>query len=176
MKLNNLELSTFNSKGNVVQFVIEKGFTLEQVLELDGQTLTVTSNDKPYAVFDGYVAVGVKYNESEQVIAEFMRELNDSTAEAIGALQTNFTTIRNSCDTLSSTVSEMNANFSAVDVVHDEAIGELGVSTAALLESNTQLAASDADVLQAIGELGAMVAEMQSASPATSPATEGSEA
>lgn len=47
------------------------------------------------------------------------------------------------------------------DAVHDQAIGELGVSTAALLESNSQLTASNADVLQAIGELGAMVAAMQ---------------
>lgn len=52
------------------------------------------------------------------------------------------------------------------DAVHDQAIGELGVSTAALLESNSQLTASNADVLQAIGELGAMVAAMQ-VSPGT---------
>ena len=47
------------------------------------------------------------------------------------------------------------------DSIHDQAIGELGVSTAALLESNTQLTSANADVLQAIGELGAMVAAMQ---------------
>lgn len=161
MKLNNLELSTFNSKENTVQFVLEAGCTLEQALELDGQTLTVTSNDEPYAVFDGYVAIGVKYNESKQVIADFMRKLDDSTAEAINSLQTNFNTIRDSHDALSDTVSQMDANLSATDTIHDEAIGELGVSTAALLESNTQLTASNADVLQAIGELGAMVAAMQ---------------
>lgn len=52
-------------------------------------------------------------------------------------------------------------DYTDMTLENQQAIGELGVSTAALLESNSQLASSDADVLQAIGELGAMVAAMQ---------------
>lgn len=65
------------------------------------------------------------------------------------------------------------AEFEQEESIYEnqEAIGELGVSTAALLESNTQLTASNADVLQAIGELGAMVAAMQVSSGTSSSAT-----
>lgn len=52
-------------------------------------------------------------------------------------------------------------SLQATDSIHDQALGELGVSTASLLESNAQLTTSNAEILQAIGELGVMVAAMQ---------------
>lgn len=83
---------------------------------------------------------------------------NEALSLIVNEIKTKPTKIN--IEEFNSYVSQVKASTTA-DAIHDQAIGELGVSTAALLESNSQLASSDADVLQAIGELGAMVAAMQ---------------
>lgn len=128
----------------------------------EGQDLVVSRDGGEVHRYGGYEITDVGMS-GDIVTVRAQRKLEPGTEAAIRALESNVATAQQTAQAAMETAQEAGA-------VHDQAIGELGVSTAALLESNSQLTASNADVLQAIGELGAMVAAMQ-VSPDT-PSTE----
>lgn len=87
MKLNELELDNYQSSDNKVTFVL-KGEVLSDAATLDGQTLTVTDSEQQIAVFSGYEVVAV-YLEIGNTVVVCMRELDESTKEAIMGLDSN---------------------------------------------------------------------------------------
>lgn len=87
MKLNELELDNYQSSDNKVTFVL-KGEVLSEAVALDGQTLTVTDSEQQIAVFSGYEVVAV-YLEFGNTVVGCMRELDESTKEAITGLDSN---------------------------------------------------------------------------------------
>lgn len=87
MKLNELELDNYQSSDNKVTFVLT-GEVLSDAVALDGQTLTVTDSEQQIAVFSGYEVVAV-YLELGNTVVGCMRELDESTKEAITGLDSN---------------------------------------------------------------------------------------
>lgn len=87
MKLNELELDNYQSGDNRVTFVL-KGEVLSEAVALDGQTLTVTDDEQQVAVFSGYQVVAA-YLELGNTVVNCMRELDNSTKEAITGLDSN---------------------------------------------------------------------------------------
>lgn len=87
MKLNELELDNYQSSDNKVTFVLT-GEVLSDAVALDGQTFTVTDSEQQIAVFSGYEVVAV-YLELGNTVVVCMRELDESTKEAITGLDSN---------------------------------------------------------------------------------------
>lgn len=158
LTLNDKPLATWYDGGNAATFKLEGFDDLHAAWDwaktLEGQDLTIKQDGTVRKIYGGYSVTDVGIDENGLVVVRAQRTLDPDTAAAIEALESNVSTA-----TADAAGAVQTAN--AAMTIHDEAIGELGVSTAALLESNSQLTASNADVLQAIGELGAMVAAMQ---------------
>ena len=85
MQLNSINLISYSESQNEATFVLD--CDLATALALDGQTLTITSDDEPYKVFAGYgvMSVGV---QGEYTAMRCVRKLDDATAQAIAALET----------------------------------------------------------------------------------------
>lgn len=86
MKLNGIELSTYNPRANEVTFLLS--CTLGAALSLDGQTLTVTSGERTVAIFDGYQVCGVE-TAGEYTRMTAVRKLDEATEAAINGLDAN---------------------------------------------------------------------------------------
>lgn len=157
LELNGKELTSWYDVKNVTTFKLAP-FALHDAWDwakgLEGQDLVVSQDGDERKRYGGYTVTDCGVEDDGTVVMRAQRALDPDTAAAIEALESNVSTA-----TADAAGAAQTAN--AAMTIHDEAIGELGVSTAALLESNSQLTASNADVLQAIGELGAMVAAMQ---------------
>lgn len=91
MKLNGLDLSSFAEQANEVAFVFPPTVTPAQVIALDGQTLTITSNDEDYRTYGGYslMSAGWASQEKDATTGRFFRALSDQTDAAITALDEN---------------------------------------------------------------------------------------
>lgn len=88
MKLNNIELISYNAHGADVDFVLECDF--KKASALDGELLTVKSGKDTVAVFGGYhIAYLEKVNDYTR--ASFSKTLEPDTEQAIEALQQNQT-------------------------------------------------------------------------------------
>lgn len=83
MKLNGIELSTYNPRANEVTFLLD--CSLGAALSLDGQTLTVTSGEKVIAIFSGYAVAGVSI-QGEYTRMTAVRKLDEATEAAISGL------------------------------------------------------------------------------------------
>ena len=98
LKLNDIELDSYNRVYNQVTFVL-KNTTLQDVIALDGSDYTVTDDDTEIAIFEGYVVAGVEYNEApNEVVLRIVRKLDDRTDEAINALDKNVTLLNTKMD------------------------------------------------------------------------------
>ena len=158
-----------------------KFYENENVILPDGQEMTKDdlSNNSNYAII---TKVKTVINISDEGLLTFFSPLSslkdlyfideedDDTALRLIENEIKVKPEKINIEAFNSYVDQVKESTKA-DAIHDEAIGELGVSTAALLESNSQLTATNADVLQAIGELGAMVAAMQVSSDTHSSAS-----
>lgn len=104
MKLNNLELSSFAESNNEVAFVFPPTVDCSQVLALDSQTLTITSNGSPYKTFEGYSCMSVGYTSQsmEHVSGRFFRKLSDQTQAAIDGMEENMSRVDDLCRGLQS--------------------------------------------------------------------------
>lgn len=86
MQLNNIPLSTYNTRANEVTFLLS--CTLGAALSLDGETLTVTSGERTVAIFAGYSVCGVEV-AGDYVRMTACRKLDEATEAAINGLDAN---------------------------------------------------------------------------------------
>lgn len=96
MKLNNLDLESYAERENEVTFVLPGTVDLDDVMALDGDSLTIISNGSEYRKFEGYSLMSAGYTDqsAEHVSARFYRKLSDQTSAAITQLDANVATIQ----------------------------------------------------------------------------------
>lgn len=97
MKLNGIGLVSYAERANEVTFVLE-GADLQDALDLDGETLTVSDvSGKAVKVFAGYQVASVGW-QGEYVSMRAVRKLDESTADAIEQLDANVAIAQSTAD------------------------------------------------------------------------------
>lgn len=91
MKLNGVELSSYSTGFDDVSFVLV-GVDLVGALSLATDALVITSNDKEYMRFEGYVSSSVAY-QNDNVLLVCVRKIDESTQAAIHAIEENIKTV-----------------------------------------------------------------------------------
>lgn len=86
MKLNGIELISYDHHGATANFVLECSFA--KAATLDGEELIVTSNDDEIAVFGGYHITGVE-KVGEHTRASFFKTVEPNIEQDIKAIQQN---------------------------------------------------------------------------------------
>ena len=96
MKLNDFDLESYAERENEVTFVLPGTVGLDDVMALDGEALTITSNGSEYRKFEGYSLMSAGYTDqsAEHVSARFYRKLSDQTEAAISQLDENVATVQ----------------------------------------------------------------------------------
>ena len=96
MKLNDIDLESYAERENEVAFVMPGTVDLDDVMALDGEALTITSNGSEYRKYEGYSLMSAGYTDqsAEHVSARFFRKLSDQTESAINQLDANVATIQ----------------------------------------------------------------------------------
>lgn len=87
MKLNEIELISYSNTANTADFILECDFNTAN--SLNGQKLTVTSNDETVAVFGGYNLTSLSIANNGYTHAQFTMALEPDTAQAIEAIKDN---------------------------------------------------------------------------------------
>ena len=87
MKLNGLDIISWIDQDNKVTFVL-RGSVLTEAAALDGQTFTVMDEETQIAIFAGYTITSVSL-ESGNTVIRCMREIEESSEEAIAGLDAN---------------------------------------------------------------------------------------
>lgn len=172
MKLNTLDLVSYATDANGASFVLANT-TMAAALALDGQTLTVTdANGEHVETFAGYSVASVA-KDAKHVILRIVRTLDDRTAEAIQALETNTrTAMSNSAAAVQTStqaaaaVAELGGTVSTTAQTANAAtiaVAELGATVSTTAQTATTAAA-------AIGELGQTAATAQQTASTTAAA------
>lgn len=128
MKLNGIDLVSYAERGDEVTFVIS-GTDLEAALKLPAEALVITSGEKEYVRFEGYSAASVALQGKDTVL-RCVRRLDDSTAQAIRAVEQNAKTASERAEAVSAAVAELGATAGGIKEAADTtalAAGELGV-------------------------------------------------
>lgn len=96
MKLNGLDLDSYAERENEVTFILTGTVGLDDVMALDGEALTITSNGAEYRKYEGYSLMSAGYTDqsAEHMSARFFRKLSDQTESAINQLDANVATIQ----------------------------------------------------------------------------------
>ena len=92
MNLNDISCGGYSQRKNEVTFSLYDT-DYDTVSALNGKTLTLTTNDETI-VFDGYHIVSVDV-KTDSIQVRFAKDLDDATEASINALETNFTSLRN---------------------------------------------------------------------------------
>lgn len=93
MLLNGIELGGYSARGDEATFSLD-GCTIEQAAALDGETLTVTTDEgEAVEVFEGYVLASVAVS-GESVRVRAIRRVEESAEAAIHALEENVRIVR----------------------------------------------------------------------------------
>lgn len=172
MKLNTLDLVSYATDANGASFVLANT-TMAAALALDGQTLTVTdANGEHVETFAGYSVASVA-KDAKYVILRIVRTLDDRTAEAIQALETNTrTAMSNSAAAVQTStqaaaaVAELGGTVSTTAqtaTTAAAAIGELGQTAATAQQTASTTAAAQAELGTAIADLTQRVAALEAA-------------
>lgn len=100
MKLNNFDLESYAERTNEVTFIMPSTVGLDDVMALDGEALTITSNGSEYRKFEGYSLMSAGYTDqsAEHVSARFYRKLSDQTAAAITQFDANVATVQEAAE------------------------------------------------------------------------------
>ena len=118
MKLNGYTLGGYSARGDEVTFSLS-GTTIEEAAALDGETLTVTTDEgETVEVFEGYVLASVAVS-GESVRVRAIRKVEESAEAAIRALEENVRIVRETA--------------TATQAVANEAKGDLAEYMDALL-------------------------------------------
>lgn len=96
MKLNDIDLESYAERENEVTFILTGTVGLDDVMALDGEVLTITSNRAEYRKYEGYSLMSAGYTDqsAEHMSARFFRKLSDQTESAINQLDANVATIQ----------------------------------------------------------------------------------
>ncbi|MDM8289090.1 hypothetical protein QUW41_07215 [Slackia piriformis] len=96
MKLNDIDLESYAERENEVTFILTGTVGLDDVMALDGEVLTITSNGAEYRKYEGYSLMSAGYTDqsAEHMSARFFRKLSDQTESAINQLDANVATIQ----------------------------------------------------------------------------------
>lgn len=97
MKLNNFDLVSFSENNNEATFIIENA-TIEEVINIDCSELKVTAaNDELYRVYGGFHLMSVGWTDPtmKQISLHVAKKMDDTTAEAIEALESNIKILQN---------------------------------------------------------------------------------
>ena len=100
MKLNDFDLESYAERENEVTFVLPGTVGLDDVMALDGEALTITSNGSEYRKYEGYSLMSAGYTDqsAEHVSARFFRKLSDQTEAAISQLDANVATAQEAAE------------------------------------------------------------------------------
>lgn len=125
MKLNDIELLTYNPSGANVTFLLDCDF--KTAGKLDGKTLTVTSGGQDVAVFGGYHLTALELS-GDNTRATFAKTLEADTAQAIQALEANQAILRASINTTDANVDTVQtlaeANAAAIEELIPMVLGD----------------------------------------------------
>lgn len=86
-KLNGYPLNSVQTEKNFARFNVSEA-SMSDIVALDGQTFTVTEDEKDYMVFSGYAITGLQA-EGDSIIVEIRKELDDATKETLNDLEIN---------------------------------------------------------------------------------------
>lgn len=105
MKLNDFDLESYAERENEVTFVMPGTVGLDDVMALDGEALTITSNGSEYRKYEGYSLMSAGYTDqsAEHVSARFYRKLSDQTESAINQLDANVATVQEAAESAQQT-------------------------------------------------------------------------
>ena len=118
MLLNGIELGGYSARGDEATFSLD-GCTIEQAAALDGETLTVTTDEgEAVEVFEGYAVASVAVSGGS-VRVRAIRRVEESAEAAIHALEENVRLVRETA--------------TATQAVANEAKGDLAEYMDALL-------------------------------------------
>lgn len=120
MQLNGIDLAGYSAEANKASFVLE-GVTMQDALNLDGQTLTVTQDGTDYAIYAGYSVVEVKEQADGNITMTAMRKLGDQTAEAINGLDASVTLLTSKLGAVETSASDAAAKADEAKTAADEA-------------------------------------------------------
>lgn len=100
MKLNDIDLESYAERENEVTFILTGTVGLDDVMALDGEVLTITSNGAEYRKYEGYSLMSAGYTDQsvEHVSARFYRKLSDQTSAAINQLDANVATAQQTAE------------------------------------------------------------------------------
>lgn len=100
MKLNDIDLESYAERENEVTFILTGTVGLDDVMALDGEVLTITSNGAEYRKYEGYSLMSAGYTDQsvEHVSARFYRKLSDQTSAAINQLDENVATAQETAE------------------------------------------------------------------------------
>lgn len=122
MRLNGIDLAGYRS-GDGEAFFSMLGTDVASVAALDGQTLTVTDDDRStIEVFSGYVASSIIV-DGATVGMKVIRALDDSSRQAIEALEQNVSAVRAIADEASTTAGEAKKSVSEMSSYIDSLLG-----------------------------------------------------
>lgn len=108
MKLNELTLGGYSARGD--ELTVSLAATVEEAAALDGEKLTVTSDDgEELEVFEGYVVASISVS-GESVRVRLIRKVEESAEAAIRALEENVRIVRETATATQAVANEAKAN------------------------------------------------------------------
>ena len=123
MKLNDIDLASYLSSKNQVTFVL-MNTTLNAVAALDGSDLKITDEDSDVALFSGYEICDIHY-EGDNIVAVAVRELDETTSEAINALDTNVGILSNKVNKMAPAMNVAKIYVSNSTTISNSEIGDI---------------------------------------------------
>lgn len=155
MLLNKRNLVSYAEHNDEVEFVLS-GITLNEALALADATLVITAGETEIVRFEGYAAASVA-TDNEYVILRVIRKLDESTADAIHALETNVSTAREQASAATLALNNLNDTTSVVTT----AAAELGVMTANTQQATAEIGATVAALTEQITALKEQIAALE---------------
>lgn len=162
MQLNGKELISYSGRGDEAAFVLS-GATLEDALALADAPLVVTAGGKEVERFEGFAAASVALT-GDYVTLRCVRKLDESTAAAIHALESNVATSKAQA---SDAKKAANAAQDAANGASDSAmtatlaLADLGETAGTVANAAAELGVMTATGLESVADLGATVAALE---------------
>ncbi|RNL20793.1 hypothetical protein DMP07_04240 [Slackia faecicanis] len=162
MLLNGTNLISYAERADECEFVLS-GTTLDAALDLAKSPLVVTAGGKEVVRFEGYAAASVSL-QGEHVKLRCVRKLDESTADAIRALEVNVSTAAACAADAKKAAKDAqdaadSANESATTATL--ALADLGETAGTVANAAAELGVMTATGMESVAELGATVAALQ---------------
>lgn len=141
MKLNGIDLAGYSAKGNEATFTLE-GVTMQDALNLNGQTLTVTQDEETYAIYAGYTIVEIEDQADGTIAMRAMRKLNDETEAAIIGLDQSVSLLTAKLDTVETAASDAATSATEAKASADDAAAKAEEAKQTAEQAGTDLQVS----------------------------------